>query len=124
MNDVTQDEEDSPSAVEQPKKRSIMDDDDDDLGARAAAIQKAENDRLAKEAFAKAAEEDGTYTRALPLQYLLTSFTPQLKRALKLARRAGSAAGSAEPRKKNPTLEVVPSGLSSARRVRSTMTRI
>jgi hypothetical protein len=47
---------------EKPKKKSFMDDDDDDdLAARAAAVQKAENDRLAKEAFAKAAEEDGMY---------------------------------------------------------------
>jgi hypothetical protein len=54
-NDGSQDEEN-----EQPKKKSLMDDDDDDdLAARAAAVQKAENDRLAKEAFAKAAEEDG-----------------------------------------------------------------
>jgi hypothetical protein len=57
MNDVPQDGENK-----QPKKKSMMDDDDDDdLAARAAAMQKAENDRLAKEAFAKAAEEDGMY---------------------------------------------------------------
>ncbi|KAJ5598539.1 hypothetical protein N7537_008623 [Penicillium hordei] len=57
MSHVAQ-EEDLPPTAEQPKKQSIMDDDDDDLAARAAAIQKAENDRKANEAFAKAAEED------------------------------------------------------------------
>ncbi|KAJ5933049.1 hypothetical protein N7516_007538 [Penicillium verrucosum] len=51
-------EEDLPHTAEQPRKQSIMDDDDHDLAARAAAIQKAENDRKANEAFAKAAEED------------------------------------------------------------------
>lgn len=51
-------EENLPPTAEQPKKQSIMDDDDDDLATRAAAIQKAENDRKANEAFAKAAEED------------------------------------------------------------------
>jgi hypothetical protein len=56
-----QEEHDLSPAAEKPKKKSIMDDDDDDLAARAAAIQKAENDRKANEAFAKAAEEDGTY---------------------------------------------------------------
>jgi hypothetical protein len=55
---------DQPSAVDeepQPrKKKSFMDDDDDDdLAARASAMQKAENDRKADEAFRKAAEEDG-----------------------------------------------------------------
>lgn len=59
MNDATQHDEDAHVSDEQPKKKSIMDDDDDDLAARSAALQKAENDRLAKEAFAKAAEEDG-----------------------------------------------------------------
>ncbi|KAF3400106.1 COPII coat assembly protein sec16 [Penicillium rolfsii] len=54
---------DQPSSVdEEPaprKKMSFMDDDeDDDLAARAAAMQKAENDRKADEAFRKAAEED------------------------------------------------------------------
>ncbi|GLI80799.1 vesicle coat component [Penicillium ochrochloron] len=54
---------DQPSAVDeepQPrKKKSFMDDDDDDdLAARASAMQKAENDRKADEAFRKAAEED------------------------------------------------------------------
>lgn len=45
---------------EQPRKKAFMDDDDDDdLAKRAAAIQKAENDRKADEAFRKAAEEDG-----------------------------------------------------------------
>ncbi|KAJ5333410.1 uncharacterized protein N7506_007193 [Penicillium brevicompactum] len=58
MNDASQNDEDSSISDEQPKKKSIMDDDDDDLAARSAALQKAENDRLAKEAFAKAAEED------------------------------------------------------------------
>lgn len=43
----------------QPKKKAFPDDDEDDLAARAAAIQKAENDRKADEAFRKAAEEDG-----------------------------------------------------------------
>ncbi|KAJ5438959.1 COPII coat assembly protein sec16 [Penicillium daleae] len=56
-------ETDQPSAVDeepQPrKKKSFMDDDDgDDLATRAAAMQKAENDRKADEAFRKAAEED------------------------------------------------------------------
>ncbi|KAJ5504923.1 hypothetical protein N7463_007797 [Penicillium fimorum] len=57
MGNVAEDD-DGPPTAEKPKKRSIMDDDDDDLDARAAAIQKAENDRKANEAFAKAAEED------------------------------------------------------------------
>lgn len=61
MDDSTKPEENESPSDEQPKKKSIMDDDDDDLAARAAAIQKAENDRLANEAFAKAAEEDGMY---------------------------------------------------------------
>lgn len=48
---------------EKPKKKGFMDDDDDDdLAKRAAAIQKAENDRKADEAFRKAAEEDGKQT--------------------------------------------------------------
>jgi hypothetical protein len=52
---------------EKPKKNSFMDDDDDDLAARASALKidsksgkssKSEADRLADEAFRKAAEED------------------------------------------------------------------
>ncbi|CAG8022939.1 unnamed protein product [Penicillium salamii] len=74
---VNDQHEDNESITEeQPKKKSIMDDDDDDLAARAAAIQKAENDRLAKEAFAKAAEEDGMYQAPRQSQGSLTSFLP------------------------------------------------
>ncbi|KAJ5778874.1 hypothetical protein N7457_006594 [Penicillium paradoxum] len=58
MGDVPHQEENMSPAMEQPKRKSIMDDDEDDLAARAAALQKAENDRKANEAFAKAAEED------------------------------------------------------------------
>ncbi|KAJ5109892.1 hypothetical protein N7532_002537 [Penicillium argentinense] len=55
-----------PQEVEEPTeepslkpKKSFMDDEgDDDLAAKAAALQKAENDRKADEAFRKAAEED------------------------------------------------------------------
>jgi hypothetical protein len=52
---------------EKPMKKSFMDDDDDDLAARASALKidskpgkssKSEADRLADEAFRKAAEED------------------------------------------------------------------
>ncbi|OOQ90276.1 COPII coat assembly protein sec16 [Penicillium brasilianum] len=55
-------EPDQPTVDEEPQprqKKSFMDDDDDDdLATRAAAMQKAENDRKADEAFRKAAEED------------------------------------------------------------------
>jgi COPII coat assembly protein SEC16 len=51
--------EESTEQDEKPKKSFMDDDDDDDLAKRAAAIQKAENDRKADEAFRKAAEEDG-----------------------------------------------------------------
>ena len=44
-----------------PKKSFMEDEDDDDLAAQAAALQKAENDRKADEAFRKAAEEDGMF---------------------------------------------------------------
>lgn len=73
MSYIPQEDANTSPAAEQPKKKSIMDDDDDDLAARAAAIQKAENDRKANEAFAKAAEEDGTYKQhSLYLIYPLT----------------------------------------------------
>jgi hypothetical protein len=58
-------EPDNEDEDEQPKKKSFMDDDDDDdLATRAAALKidskpsKSEADRLADEAFRKAAEED------------------------------------------------------------------
>ncbi|KAF2443784.1 hypothetical protein P171DRAFT_432961 [Karstenula rhodostoma CBS 690.94] len=58
-------EEDSAGQSLRPKKSFMDDDDDDDLAARAAALKisgssnsKSENDRLADEAFRKAAEED------------------------------------------------------------------
>lgn len=56
-------ETEEPSSEALPRKKSFMDDDDDDdLATRAAAIQKAENDRKADDAFKKAAEEDGKGT--------------------------------------------------------------
>lgn len=61
---------------EKPKKKSFMDDDDDDdLAKRAAAIQKAENDRKADEAFRKAAEEDGKQATFASLRPKLTMLT-------------------------------------------------
>lgn len=58
-------EEDPAEQSLRPKKSFMDDDDDDDLAARAAALKispssnsKSENDRLADEAFRKAAEED------------------------------------------------------------------
>lgn len=58
-------EEDSAGHSLRPKKSFMDDNDDDDLAARAAALKisgssnsKSENDRLADEAFRKAAEED------------------------------------------------------------------
>jgi hypothetical protein len=54
---------DSP-VEEKPKKKAFMDDDDEDITARAAAIQKAENERIkheANESVRKAAEEDGKF---------------------------------------------------------------
>ncbi|KAK7182909.1 uncharacterized protein CC84DRAFT_1161842 [Paraphaeosphaeria sporulosa] len=58
-------EEDSAEQSLRPKKSFMDDDDDDDLATRAAALKisgssnsKSENDRLADEAFRKAAEED------------------------------------------------------------------
>jgi hypothetical protein len=76
-----QPDESAPPAADaeepQPKKKSFMDDDeDDDLAARAAALKindggkgakgKSDADRIAEEAFRKAAEADGTCTFPLP----------------------------------------------------------
>ena len=56
------------------KKKGFMDDDeeDDDLAARAAALkskQKSEADRVADEAFRKAAEADGVYFPSFSLPF-------------------------------------------------------
>ncbi|KAF7717691.1 Uncharacterized protein PECH_002928 [Penicillium ucsense] len=58
-NETTEETTEENPRPEAQKKKSFMDDDDeDDLAVRAAAMQKAENDRKADEAFRKAAEED------------------------------------------------------------------
>lgn len=112
---------------EQPKKKAFMDDDDDeDLAKRTAAIQKAENDRKADEAFRKAAEEDGKLATSCSLRSTFTcSYIAQLKKTpSNLRRRAGLVGGLEVARRTLITQAAVPSEPSSARRIRSIMTRI
>jgi hypothetical protein len=126
INPAPEEPEQSTEEETKPKKKAFMDDDDeDDLAARSAAIQKAENDRKADEAFRKAAEEDG---RSYQIQRILTShanrFLQPRKTLSSSRRRAGSVDGLEVPRRKLTTRAVVLSGPNLERKIRSITIRI
>jgi hypothetical protein len=121
----------APEDEQKPKKKSFMDDDDDDdLAAKAAALkkqQKSEADRQADEAFRKAAEADGKCSHIQSIDEPEIKANPRSQRPEEQVAQQGPAVHGSEAgspaRSQTPTCRLCTKP-SSARRARSTTTRI